>query len=245
VTPQPAPHPHHPRHRLRNLLFAGLLILVPVYFTFYVLQLLFRAMDGVFAPVIDRAVGRFLPGFHLPGLGILLTLLVVLVLGWLSTNVVGRRLLTAFETVIRRIPIAKSIYGATKGVMEAVSRDQAEAFKRVVVIEYPRPGLWGLGFVTGAPADWSDDDPRLAQLVPVFVPTTPNPTSGYLLLVPVDEISECPLTVEEGIRMVVSGGILLPDPEVLRSRRTLPAGAAGAATGASPPAAPRAVGAGR
>ncbi len=227
--PDPVPHHHHHwRTRLRNLLIAGLLILAPVYLTIYVLVLLFRFMDGIFAPLIDRTLATFLGerSLHIPGLGIILTLTVVLFLGWLSRQVVGRRILDAVENLIRRIPIAKSVYGATKGVLEAVSRDQADAFKRVVIIEYPRKGIYGIGFVTGIAARWGTD-PDVEEMVPIFVPTTPNPTSGYLLLVPHREILECPITIEEGIRMVVSGGILQPQailqqapaPERARARQ--------------------------
>jgi uncharacterized membrane protein len=199
------------RTRLRNLLLGGLLILAPAYLTVYVLLLLFRFMDGIFAPLIDKTLSTFLeePDIHIPGLGILLTLLVILFLGWLSTRVLGRQMIDNMEGFIRRIPVARSVYGATKGVLEALSRDQADAFKRVVLVQYPRVGTYGIGFVTGGPARWSAS-PHDMELVPVFVPTTPNPTSGYLLLVPPREIIECPVTVEEGIRMVVSGGILQP-----------------------------------
>lgn len=206
-------HPHHWRTRLRNLLIAGLFILAPVYLTIYVLVLLFRFMDGIFAPLIDRTLATFLGerSIHIPGLGIVLTLTVVLFLGWLSRQVVGRRILDAIENLIRRIPIAKSVYGATKGVLDAVSRDQADAFKRVVLVEFPRKGIYAIGFITGTASRWSEGDPRLdEELIPVFIPKTPNPTGGFLLLVPPREILECTLTVEEGIRMIVSGGILQP-----------------------------------
>lgn len=212
--PEPAKHPPSWRARARNTLFAGLLILAPVYLTAYVLILLFNFMDGIFAPVIDRTIGAFLgERVHIPGLGLLLTLLVIVFLGWLSTLVLGRRIISIFEGLIRRIPIAKTVYGATKGVLEAVSRDQADAFKRVVLIEYPRRGIYGIGFVTNVPARWFTGDPRLTDLLPVFVPTTPNPTSGFLLMVPPDEVIDCPMSVEEGLRMIVSGGILQPAPE--------------------------------
>ena len=204
-------HPHPLRSRLRTLLIGGLLILAPAYLTVYVLLLLFRFMDGIFAPLIDKTLSTFLkePGIHIPGLGILLTLLVVLFLGWLSTGVVGRRIIESVETFIRRIPIAKSVYGATKGVLEAVSRDQADAFKRVVLIEYPRRGVYGIAFVTGGPSRWGPA-PHDEELISVFVPTTPNPTSGFLLLVPQRDLIEVPISIEEGVRMVVSGGILPP-----------------------------------
>ncbi|MFL6197056.1 MAG: DUF502 domain-containing protein [Thermoanaerobaculia bacterium] len=213
-TPLPAAVRHPWRHALRNLLLGGLLVLAPVYLTFYVLTVLFRFMDGIFAPLIDRTLGLLLGerGIHIPGVGIVLTLTVILFLGWFSERVLGRRILDSIEGFIRRIPIAKSVYGATKGVLEAVSRDQADAFKKVVLVEYPRRGMFGIGFVTGSAARWGMGDPLLDQeLVPVFVPTTPNPTSGFLLLVPPHEILDCPMTVEEGVRLVVSGGILQPE----------------------------------
>lgn len=197
------------RIRLRRILITGLVILVPAALTVFILIRLFRVMDGIFAPVIDRLIGLYLPGFHIPGLGFLLTLLSILLLGWLSTNVVGRTVIVGIERLIDRIPVAKSVYAATKGILEALSRDQQEAFKRVVLIEYPRKDIFALAFVTGA-ARWPTVHPQTADTLLVFVPTTPNPTSGFLLLVPRSEAIELPITVEEGVRLVISGGILLP-----------------------------------
>ncbi len=191
------------------MLVTGLVILVPVTLTVYILKQIFDFMDGIFAPVIDRAIGIYVPGAYIPGLGLLLTLLVVLLLGWLSTNVVGRRLIHGLETVICRVPVAKSIYSATKGVLEAISIDQSEAFQRVVLIEYPKENIFALAFVTKS-ARWPSLHPKTADLLLVFVPTTPNPTSGFLLLVPRSEAIPMPISVEQGIRMVISGGLLLP-----------------------------------
>jgi len=204
------------RGRLRRMLVTGILILIPVAVTVFVLVQIFRFMDGIFAPLVSRVLARILAAerpVHIPGLGVLLTLLLILLLGWLSTKVAGRRLLRIFERVLLRLPVARSIYGATKGVLEAVSQDQAEAFKRVVLIEYPKKDLFALAFVTGG-ARWGEVDERLRDLLLVFVPTTPNPTSGFLLLVPRTEAIDLPITVEEGVRMVVSGGILLPTPQL-------------------------------
>lgn len=205
--------PQHPnwRARLRRLLVTGLLILAPVALTVFVLVQLFQWMDGIFAPLVDGILAATLERpVHIPGLGLLLTFLVVLLLGWLSTRVAGRRVLRWMEGLIRRVPVAKSIYGATKGILEAVSHDQAEAFKRVVLVEYPKANLFAIGFVTSG-SRWGHVHERLADLLLVFVPTTPNPTSGFLLLVPRAEAIELPMTVEEGIRMVISGGILQPE----------------------------------
>ena len=146
-----------------------------------------------------------------------MTLLVILLLGWLSTNVGGRKLIQLLEAVIQRIPVAKSVYSGTKGVLETISHEKTEAFKRVVLVEYPKANLFALGFVTGG-ARWGGVRQSLDDLLLVFVPTTPNPTSGFLLLVPRSEAVELPISVEEGIRMVISGGILLPPADRLARR---------------------------
>lgn len=197
------------RMRLRRMFFTGVVILVPVALSGYVLVQLFYFMDGIFAPRIQAWIDPHVPGFYIPGLGLILTLLVVLMLGWFSSNIVGNRIVAALERLIARIPIGGSVYMATKGVMEALARDKSEAFKRVVLIEYPRLDMFALAFVTGSSA-WPQVHERMADFVMVFLPTTPNPTSGYLLLVPRDQTINLPITVEEGVRLVISGGILLP-----------------------------------
>lgn len=231
-TPPPdPPSPHGPEghaplgRRLKRILVTGLVILVPATITVHVVILLFRFMDGIFAPLVNRGLCLTIRGpdagcsdFHIPGLGLIMTLLVVLLLGWLSSSVGGRKGIQFLEKVIGRIPVAKSVYGATKGVLEAISKDQGEAFKRVVLVEYPKAGIYVLAFVTRG-ARWPTLHPNTADLLLVFVPTTPNPTSGFLLLVPREEAIDLPITVEEGIRMVISGGILLPDVEQLLSGR--------------------------
>jgi uncharacterized membrane protein len=209
--------------------------------TVFVLVQLFQWMDGIFAPLVDGILAATLERpVHIPGLGLLLTFLVILVLGWLSTRVAGRRVLRWMEGLIRKVPVAKSIYGATKGILEAVSQDQTEAFKRVVLVEYPKTNLFAIGFVTSG-ARWAHIHERLADLLLVFVPTTPNPTSGFLLLVPRSEAIELPIAVEEGIRMVISGGILHPQPWVAGAPAPPPARSraeAAAAQGAEFPPSP-------
>jgi uncharacterized membrane protein len=197
------------RMRLRRMFFTGVVILVPVALSGYVLVQLFRFMDGIFAPRIQAWIDPFIPGFYIPGLGLILTLMVVLLLGWLSNNIAGKRVVAAIERLIARIPIGGAVYLATKGVMEALARDKSEAFKRVVLIEYPRQDMFAVAFVTGS-SSWPDIHERTADFVMVFLPTTPNPTSGYLLLVPRDQTIPLPITIEEGVRLVISGGILLP-----------------------------------
>jgi len=194
--------------RFKRTLLAGLLTLAPVAITIYALIWLFQLIDGLFAPLVTRLEAAF--GVPLVGLGLVMTFLAVLLLGWLSTNVVGRRLLFLVEQVIHRIPVAKSIYAGTKGILETVSRDQTDAFKRVVLIEYPKGGIRAIAFVTGS-ARWGHVHADLEDFLLVFVPTTPNPTSGFLLMVPRADAVNLPITVEQGIRLVISGGILLPE----------------------------------
>ncbi|RMH17489.1 MAG: DUF502 domain-containing protein [Acidobacteria bacterium] len=210
--PEPASLPRSWRLGLRQLFFAGLLILVPLSLTFFVLYQLFTFLDGIFAPLVQQAVGE-----HVPGVGLLVTVATVLALGWLSTNVLGRRLILLGEKLVARIPVARVIYSGTKGVLETLSQRQTEAFKRVVMIEYPRRGMFSLAFVTGT-AHWPEVHPQTADVRMVFLPTTPNPTSGYLLIVPKEQVIDLPMTVEEGIRLVISGGILRP-PEPLSAQR--------------------------
>lgn len=225
------------RVRFRRALITGLVILVPVTLTAFILVKLFQWMDGIFAPVIDGVIGQRFPGVHIPGLGLLLTLLVILLLGWLSSNVVGRQFIHYTEKVICKIPVAKSIYSATKGVLEAVSHQQADAFKRVVLIEYPKARLYALAFVTNN-AHWPGVADGTEDLLLVFVPTTPNPTSGFLLLVPRTEAIELSMTVEQGIRLVISGGILVPPPperRPTRAARTVPQAPPAAPVSPTPP----------
>lgn len=190
--------------RFKRSLLAGLVVLAPVTLTLFILVQIFLILDGLFEPAIVRVVGT-----HVPGVGLLLTLLVVMVLGWLSANVLGRRMIHLAERLMARVPIGRSVYSASKSVLEILSERQTDAFKRVVLIEYPRKGLFSVAFVTGK-VGWSGLHPDLADARTVFLPTTPNPTSGYLLMVPMSGLIDLPITVEEGVRLVISGGILLP-----------------------------------
>ncbi len=209
--PVPGASPTLWRHFKRKLL-AGLIVLIPATISGFILYQLFQFLDGLFAPLIRRVVGT-----QIPGTGLLLTLLVVLTLGWLSTNVLGRRLIQLAERLVARVPIGRSVYSASKSVLEILAERQADAFKRVVLLEYPRKGIFSLAFVT-AQVHWSGIHPALADARTVFLPTTPNPTGGYLMVVPLSEMIDLPITVEEGVRLVISGGILLPKSVDLGNR---------------------------
>lgn len=190
--------------RIRRVILSGLLVLVPAALTVAVLMWLFRTLDGMLGPAVARLIGR-----QIPGLGLLATFVIVILLGLVSSNVLGKRLVAAAERMLQRLPVARSLYNSTKEVFSSLADRPADAFKRVVLLEYPRHGIWSVGFVTGSVTPPAEAGPA-EELLTVFVPTTPNPTSGFLLLLPRSETRELPITVEQGIRLVISGGIVRP-----------------------------------
>lgn len=191
--------------RMRRILLAGLLVLGPAAVTGVVLVWLFRSLDGVLGPAMTELVGR-----PIPGLGLLATIVIVFLLGLVSRNVLGKRLVGGTERLIRRVPVARFLYHSTKEVFSSLTEKPADSFKQVVLLEYPRQGIWSVGFVTGSIAALDAAGPE-ADLLTVFMPSTPNPTSGFLVLAPRAEAKELPITVEQGVRLVISGGILRPD----------------------------------
>ncbi len=202
------------RSRLRTYFFAGLLVFLPVAVTLSLLLWFFAIVDGFLGNRLTSLIGR-----PIPGLGLLVTLLVIFGLGILATNVVGRRLVEGFDRLILRIPLARSIYSATKQISDSVLMHKA-AFQRPVLIEWPRRGLFTVGFVTGeSTTDLVTTPPK--RMLHVFVIGTPNPTTGFLMLVPEDETQLLDMTVEEALKLVISGGIV---SQV--SIRSVPQGAA-------------------
>lgn len=199
-----------PWHRLRSYFIAGLLVTAPVSITFWLAWVVLTFIDARVTPMIpvDYNPNTYLP-FVFPGLGLIILILVMTVVGALTTVLLGRTIVAVGERLLSRMPIIRSIYSATKQIIETVLASQSDAFRQVVLFEYPRRGSWAIGFVTGATrgevqAMTSDD------VVNVFLPTTPNPTSGYLLFLPRRELIPLSMTVEEGIKMIISGGIVTP-----------------------------------
>ena len=188
--------------RIRRVFLAGLLVLGPAALTVAVLVWLFRSLDGMLGPAMAQLTGR-----QVPGLGLLATVGIVFLLGLVSSNVLGKRLVGAAERMVQRVPVARFLYHSTKEVVSSLTEKPADAFKQVVLLEYPRRGVWSIGFVTGSVERL---DAAAGDLLTVFMPSTPNPTSGFLVLVPRAETKEVLITVEQGVRLVISGGILRP-----------------------------------
>jgi len=188
----------------RAKIITGIVVLVPAVVTFLVLQMVFRWVDGLAQPFIKLV---FQTRTDIPALGIALTLVVIWVAGVLASNVLGRRLIGHGDTLIARIPIIGSIYSPVKQFVETVVNRNKNGFRQVVLAEYPSEGLWILGFATGEVK--LDDSGTVGRCV--FVPTSPNPATGWMVIFPRQKVRDTNLTVEEAMRLIVSGGIVIPD----------------------------------
>ena len=191
--------------RLRDNFFAGLMVLIPVFVTFYIIYAIYITIDRFIRPVILVLFGRYIPG-----LGLLVTIALVLLVGLIGKNVFGHRLFRLGELAMNKIPLVKQVYTTLKQIMDAFfNTTTLNAFKQVVLIEYPQTGLYRLGFVTHTGVE-EFKQATGADLVNVFVPTTPNATSGMLIMVPRDKMVPVEMAVEDGIKLILSGGVLAP-----------------------------------
>jgi uncharacterized membrane protein len=201
---------------IRRDFIAGLLVFVPVGFTILGVLWIIDQLDRLVLPPIFRALG--MEATQPPVIGAFVTLCVILLAGALARSVVGRAALLVWERLVRRIPVARSLYSVLKQFMETVfgSTIDGPGFSRVVLIQYPRKGLYSYAFVTGR-ADKSPEDPDRAVLK-IFVPSTPNPTTGYFLLIPEDDAIQTGLTVDEAFRLIISAGIATQEAEAAKAQ---------------------------
>jgi uncharacterized membrane protein len=197
--------------RLRTYFFAGILITAPVSLTIYLAWLFISFVDERVFSLIPPEYNpeTYLP-FSIPGIGLLLALIGLTLIGALTAGILGRAAHALIEAILNRLPIIRSPYGAIKQIMETVLANKSAAFRECVLIEYPRKGIWTLGFITGSTRGEVQALTE-EEVINVFVPTTPNPTSGFLLFVPEREIVRLKMPIEDGLKLVVSGGIVTPD----------------------------------
>jgi uncharacterized membrane protein len=195
---------------MRKYLIAGLLVWMPLGITFLVIRAIVGFLDKSLLLLPDAYQPDTLLGFHIPGLGVVLAVVLVLTTGMIMANLLGRRLVNAWESLLSRIPLVRSLYAGIKQIMEAVLATDAKSFRRVLLVEYPRRGVWSLAFMTtdqlGEVQQKTETD-----VIGVFIPTTPNPTSGFVLMVPAEEVIELDMTVEQGLKMIISMGTVVPD----------------------------------
>ncbi|AOV17868.1 hypothetical protein BJI67_13105 [Acidihalobacter aeolianus] len=194
---------------LRRYFMAGLLIWVPLLITVAVLDMLIGFMDRTLLLLPPQWRPEALLGYPIPGLGLVLTLVIVLLTGLLAANFLGRRVVALWEALLARIPLVRSIYSAVKQVAETLFAANGEAFRKVLLIEYPRRGIWTLAFQTGT-ASGEIHRRTEAEVITVFVPTTPNPTSGFIMMIPRNEVMELEMSVEDALKLVVSLGVVTP-----------------------------------
>ena len=198
-------------HTLRRYFVAGLLVWIPLGITLWVLKILVNLMDESLLLLPDTYRSEALFGFHVPGLGIILTVAIVLATGALAANFFGRKLLALGDNALGRIPIVRSIYGGVKQISDTLFSPEGKAFRRAVLVRYPHQGAWTVALVTGTPQHEVAGILGHEQ-ISVFVPTTPNITAGFFLIVPRSETIELDMTVDAALKYIISMGVAEPLP---------------------------------
>lgn len=196
---------------LKRYFFTGLLVLVPLGITVWVLNLVVSTMDRTLL-LLPPSVRDQAP-FNIPGMGALLTLAIILLVGVLARNFVGRRLLLWWEALLGRIPVVSAIYSSVKQVSDTLFSPSGQAFRKAVMVEFPYRGCWTVAFVVGSPGG-ALQSPLPSEHASVYVPTAPNPTSGYVVILPVERIVDLDVSVDEALKFVVSMGVVTPGPRL-------------------------------
>jgi uncharacterized membrane protein len=210
LVPEPKdPKANHPARKLRNYMIGGLLIWIPIMITVWVVRFLSGILDSslLLLPPSWRPEAVF--GTYVPGVGIILSLLLLLFTGILVKNLFGGQIVAGFESLVRRIPVVGAVYGGAKTFSETVLTDKGSSFKQVVMVEFPRKGVFSIGFITAHELEEAQAKTE-QEVTCVFVPTTPNPTTGFLVLVPRDEVVKMDMTVDEAFKMLLTLGVVVP-----------------------------------
>jgi uncharacterized membrane protein len=199
------------RRFVRRYLMAGLLVWVPILVTVLVVRFILDLMDRTLLLLPPSARPGLVFGVHIPGLGALLAILLLIFTGMLVSNIIGRNLVALWEDLLNRIPFVRALYSGVKSFSTTILSNQGNSFKKVMLIEYPRQGIWSIGFQTAG------DLPLISvhtgePLVCVFIPTTPNPTSGFIVMVPRSQAIELQMTVDAAMKMIVTLGVVVPAP---------------------------------
>ncbi len=204
---------------MRKYFITGLLVLVPLVITLWVLNLIIGTLDQSLLLLPPRLQPESLFGFHLPGFGTVLTLLIVLLTGLVTRNIIGNRLLTLWELLLQRIPVVNSIYSSVKQVSDTLFSSSGNAFRKALLVQYPREGAWTIAFQTGTPG--GDVKNHLqGDFVSVYLTTTPNPTSGFFLMYRRADVIELDMSVDEALKYIVSMGVVAPPAKKAAAPRT-------------------------
>ncbi len=187
----------------KKYFIAGLLVVVPLIITYSVLKALFEALDGLLQPVIHK-----LAGFYVPGLGVITTFVLIILAGILTHNLVGRKLYGLWERLLASVPLIRPIYSATKSLIESTTASKSGSFQEVVLVEYPRPGSYAIGFVANRLQ--VEIDGTMRHCASVFVPSPPTPFAGPSVIMPIEQVQLLDITFEQALKFVVSGGVAAP-----------------------------------
>ena len=194
---------------MKKYLIAGLLVWVPLGVTVIVIRFLVELMDKTLYWLPVRYHPDTLLGFHIPGMGIVLAVVIVLGTGIIVANLFGRKLVSLWEAILKRIPLVRTIYSSVKQILETVF-SSGQSFRKVLLVEYPRKGLWTLAFQSGTTRGEAQAKTG-TEIVNVFIPTTPNPTSGFFIMVPKEDVIELDMSVDDGLKMIISAGVMVPE----------------------------------
>ncbi len=202
---------------MKKYFITGLLVLVPLFITVWVISSLIGMMDQSLLLLPENWRPKAQLGLEIPGLGALLTMLIIFVTGLIATNFFGKRLILLWEAILARVPVVKSIYASVKQVSDTLFSDSGNAFRQAVLVQFPRQGAWTIAFVTGKPGgDVANHLP--GDYVSVYVPTTPNPTGGYFLMMQRTEVIELDMSVDEALKYIISMGVVAP-PDKFKSQQ--------------------------
>ena len=205
--------------RLRRYLLTGIVVTAPISITIYLTYVFLTFIDThVVGLIPENAYTKYYGDTAIPGLGLIIAITFFILIGWFATNFLGRFIIRIYEYILDRMPVIRTVYGAIKQIFETIMASQSSAFREAVMLEYPRKGTYSIGFVTGSSKGEVQENTK-SETINVFVPTTPNPTSGFLLFVPKKDLIYLGMTVEEAVKLVVSAGIITPEDAVQKAKK--------------------------
>ncbi|MDO9527555.1 MAG: DUF502 domain-containing protein [Syntrophales bacterium] len=200
------------RKKIKNTFLTGIAVIIPIGLTVYILLGMTNLMDKILKIIPTRFQPDELLNFHIPGLGVIFTLILIFIVGLITKSYLGNKLVRLGEWFVNKIPFVRSIYQAIKQLVDAVFSDKSQSFKKVVIVEYPRKGMYAIALVTGE-AKGEVQTKTAQKCINLFIPTTPNPTSGFYIMVPEDDVINMDMTVEEAFKLIISGGIVAPSEQ--------------------------------
>jgi len=201
---------------VRRYFISGLLVWVPIWVTILVIKFLVDILNDSLLLLPREYQPDALLGFHFPGMGVLITLLIILLTGTIAANFLGKRLVAIWDGIMSRIPLVRSVYSGVKQVLNTIFTPGGQSFHKVLLVQYPRVGSWTIAFQTSDVIKKIEDALDGQAMVTLYVPTTPNPTSGFLLMMPRDEVIELDISVEQALKLVISLGVMKPVPDKIK-----------------------------